>query len=106
MGSYSLENDTKINPNLQQVQEPTNEISESVSKASKMRSDESFQKQQYNLPSNIEKGLHGSNFTTLGKISLKKYYETTDPYSLFQLKGYNIKYETIRRTKLYQSLKG
>ena len=41
-----------------------------------------------------------------GKISLKKYYETRDPYSLFQLKGYNIKYETIRRTKLYQSLKG
>jgi len=30
-----------------------------------------------------------------GKISLKKYYESTDPNSLFQLKGYNIKYETI-----------
>jgi len=40
-----------------------------------------------------------------GKISLKKYYESTEEYSLFQLKGYNIKYETIRRTKLYQSLK-
>jgi hypothetical protein len=39
------------------------------------------------------------------KISLKKYYESTDPYSLFQLKGYFIKYESIRRTKLYQSLK-
>lgn len=35
-----------------------------------------------------------------GKISLKKYYESTDPYSLFQLKGYNIKYESIRRNKL------
>jgi hypothetical protein len=40
-----------------------------------------------------------------GKISLKKYYESTDQYSLFQFKGYSIKYESIRRTKLYQSLK-
>jgi len=40
-----------------------------------------------------------------GKISLKKYYESTDSNSLFQLKGYQIKYETIRRTKLYQQLK-
>ena len=40
-----------------------------------------------------------------GKISLKKYYESTDQYSLFQLRGYSIKYESIRRTKLYQSLK-
>ncbi len=39
-----------------------------------------------------------------GKISLKKYYESTDPYSLYQLKGYNIKYETIRRTTLYENL--
>ena len=82
--------------------------------------------QQYNITSNQEKGLHGSNFTTLGKIpeqerieiiqrgfqlqaegkiSLKKYYESTDSNSLFQLKGYQIKYETIRRTKLYQQLK-
>jgi hypothetical protein len=92
------------------------------------------------LPSNSEKGLHGSNFTTSeatsavwrslakiseedkieiiklgfhlqaeGKISLKKYYETTQKYSLFQSKGYNIKYVKpwfhIRRTKLYQQLK-
>jgi hypothetical protein len=40
-----------------------------------------------------------------GKLSLKKYYESTDPNSLFQSKGYNIKYETIRRTSLYQNLK-
>ena len=39
------------------------------------------------------------------KISLKKYYESTQEYSSFQLKGYNIKYETIRRTKLYQQFK-
>jgi len=40
-----------------------------------------------------------------GKISLKKYYQSIDPNSLFQLKGYSIKYETLRRTKLYQKLK-
>ena len=40
-----------------------------------------------------------------GKISLKKYYQSADPYSLFQSKGYSIKYESIRRTKLYQKLK-
>ncbi len=40
-----------------------------------------------------------------GKISLKKYYESTDPNSLFQSKAYNIKYESIRGIKLYQSLK-
>jgi len=40
-----------------------------------------------------------------GKISLKKYYESTDPNSLFQFKGYSVKYESIRRTTLYQKLK-
>ena len=82
--------------------------------------------QQYNISSNQEKAQNRLNFITLGriseqekieiiqtgfqlnqegKISLKNYYETTQEYSLFQLKGYNIKYETIRRTKLYQTLK-
>jgi len=46
MGSYSFENDNKIN---QQVQEPRYAISKSVSEASKMPSDESFQSQQYNI---------------------------------------------------------
>jgi hypothetical protein len=56
-----------------------------------MRSDESFQSQQYNLSSN----QNGANFITLGNIPeeekieiikthLKKYYESTDPNSLFQ----------------------
>jgi hypothetical protein len=40
-----------------------------------------------------------------GKLSLKKYSKSTDPNSLFQSKGYSIKYESIRRTKLYQQLK-
>ena len=40
-----------------------------------------------------------------GKISLKKYYESKNTNSLFQAKGYNIKYENIRRKKLYQQFK-
>ena len=82
--------------------------------------------QQYNISSNQEKGLNGSNFITLGripeeerieiiqrgfqlqaegKISLKKDYEGTETDSLFQLKGYLIKYEAIRKNKFYQQLK-
>ena len=82
--------------------------------------------QQYNISSNQEKAQNQPNFITLGKISeedkieiiklgfqlqnevkisLKKYYEGTETDSLFQLKGYSIKYESIRRTKLYQQLK-
>lgn len=37
------------------------------------------------------------------KLSLKGYYESTDPKSLVQSKGYFIKYETIRKTVLYQN---
>jgi hypothetical protein len=40
-----------------------------------------------------------------GKISLKKYYETIEDYSLFQLCEYKIKYATIRRTQFYKNLK-
>jgi len=40
-----------------------------------------------------------------GKISLKKYYEgVSEANSLFQLRGYRIKYESIRRIKLYSKL--
>jgi hypothetical protein len=39
------------------------------------------------------------------KISFKKNYKGTKPYSLLQLRAYQIKYETIRRTKFYQNLK-
>ena len=39
-----------------------------------------------------------------GKISLKKYYEGKGEYTLFESKGYQIKYDTIRKTKLYQQL--
>jgi hypothetical protein len=78
------------------------------------------------LPSTQNKAPNGSNFITLGKISeeekiaiiktgfrlnqegkisLKKYYEGTEEYSLSQWKGYNIKYDTIRKTGLYSKLK-
>ena len=78
------------------------------------------------LSLNQEKALNEPNFITLGKISeeekieiiqlgfqlnqegkisLKKYYEGTGESSLFQLKGYSIKYEAIRKNKFYQSLK-
>ena len=127
MGSSLQENDTKIHSNLQQVQEPSYQISKSLSEDKISPLETLSESQHYNLSSNQEKGLNGSNFITLGKISeeekieilkngfqlqnqgkisLKKYYESTDPNSLFQHKGYSIKYETIRRTKLYQSLKG
>ena len=81
--------------------------------------------EEYNTKSNQEKGLNGANFITLGKISedeqieiiqlgfqlnkegkiyFKKYYQSTDQNSLFQLKGYSIKYESIRRIKLSKKL--
>jgi hypothetical protein len=40
-----------------------------------------------------------------GKISLKKYYEEKGEHTLFESKGYQIKYDTIRKTQLYQQLK-
>lgn len=40
-----------------------------------------------------------------GKISLKEFYQEREEYSLFQQKGYQIKYNSIRRTKFYLKLK-
>ena len=85
-----------------------------------------FQILSSKFSSNQEKGLNQPNFITLGniseqeqieiiktefqlqaesKISLKKYYESTQKYSLFQSKGYQIKYESIRRRPLFKQLK-
>jgi len=48
----------------------------------------------------------GFQLTVEGKIFLKKDYEGADGiYSLFHSRGYRIKYESIRRTKLYLKLK-
>ena len=53
----------------------------------------------------IEIIQRGFQLQAEGKISLKKYYEGTETDSLFQLKGYPIKYEAIRKNKFYQQLK-
>ena len=80
-----------------------------------------------NTPSNQKQAQNRSNFKTLakipeekkieiiktgfhlnqeGKISLKKYYKGVDEAnSLFQLRGYRIKYESMRQTDLYLKLK-
>jgi hypothetical protein len=71
-----------------------------------------------NLSSNTNEAQNGPNFITLGriseqeeiiqtgfqrqaegKISLRNYYEGTEDWSFLKLKGYSIKYQTIRRTK-------
>ena len=116
--------------NQSQIKNPTYQTkyreSKSVSYAPKIDFKAVETSKQYNLPLNQEKGPNDQNFITLskiseeerveiiklgfqlnqqGKISLKKYYETTQEYSLFQLKGYSIKYEAIRKNKLYQTLK-
>ena len=122
-GSYLAQNHTQINTSLEQIQEP---ILKTASETSKVDFKTSERSEQYNRVSDQFKPQNNSNFITFGKISedekieiiklgfqlqvegkisLKKYYETTEQYSLFQLKGYRIKYESIRCTKLYQNLK-
>lgn len=66
--------------------------------------------QYYDLTSNQKEGLNKPqgllrfhNFITLGKISEKDKVKIIKIG--FQLQEYNIKYKTIRRTKLDQSLK-
>lgn len=125
------ENDTKIHSNLQKElslteQQAEETKSKSLSDASKSDFKALSDSPQYNIPLNQEKGLHEPNFITLkqipeqerveiiqtgfqrqaeGKIWLKKYYESPQEYSLFQFKGYCMRYESIRKSKLYQQLK-
>jgi hypothetical protein len=112
------------NDNDRKVREVEHINSDILSDDSRINKKGIFKDQQYNLSSNKEKGLNESNFITLsniteeekieiiqtgfqlqneGKISLKKYYESTDPDSLFQWKGYSIKYETIRKDMSFQN---
>jgi len=109
-----------------EVRKPLEQQSNVLSEAYKSPLKTCGRSEEYNIPSNQDKGLNRANFITLrkipkdeqieiiksgfqlqaeGKISLRKYYESTDPNSLFQSKGYSIKYESIRRTKFYQQLK-
>jgi len=127
---YLTSNDPKRSALLNEVRNPTSQTkdmeSKSVSEGSKMDFKISERSEQYNIVSDQFKPQNNSNFIALGKISedekieiiqlgfqrqaerkisLKKYYESTDSNSLFQLKGYRIKYEAIRKNKFYQQLK-
>ena len=122
-GAYSGENDSKVNS---EVREGGRLDSNLLSEASKRPLKQSLKTEQYNLSSNQKQPQKEHNFITLsqisetekieiiqtgfqlqaeGKLSLKKYYESAAEYSLFQRYRYSIKYETIRRTQLYQQLK-
>ena len=112
------------NSSLQEYQRPVK--SESLSKGFQTPVKEFPSTEHYNLSSTQDKDPNEPNFITVGnlseqekieiikrgfqlnqedKISLKKYYQSTEKYSLFQFKGYNIKYESVRRTKIYLKLK-
>ena len=122
-GPYLTQNENEIrNPAY-----PTKDLqSKSFSEDSKIDFKTPSPSEDYNLYSNQNEAQNKSNFITLsqisekekiqiiklgfqlqaeGKISLKKYYESTDSNSLFQSKGYSIKYEGIRKSKLYKQLK-
>jgi hypothetical protein len=130
MGSYLAQNHNKFSQQgergEQKTKETRNEIPESLSEGSKINFKSLSNTQQCSIPLKQDKAQNRLNFITLrtisekdkiqiiqtgfqlqseGKISLKKYYEGRETHSLDQLKGYSIKYETIRRTKLYKSLK-
>lgn len=115
--AYSLENDERVNFEVREVQKVDSDL---LSEASKSSLKTAERNEENNIPSNQRKAQNEHNFITLskvskedkieiiqtgfrlnqeGKISLKNYYENTAEYSLFQLKGYSIKYESIRQTK-------
>ena len=126
-----LENENEVNL---EVQEPSKTVSEAkikrVTPLSNNQPEVSYtsteRSEEYNLASNPNQSQNEHNFMTLGKIpeeekieiiklgfqlqsedkiALKNYYQSTDQNSLFQLKAYSLKYESIRKTKLYQDLK-
>lgn len=128
-GSGKKNNASYFQENHQGINEPHTLNSNTLSEESKIDFKAPSPNEEYNLDNlypDQSKAKNIPNFITLsnlsenekieiiktgfqlqaeGKISLKKYYESTDPDSLVQLRGYKIKYETIRRTKLYQQLK-
>ena len=121
-----MEKDDSRLPNPSNQPNQRDDSSEMLSKAPRSAEKTFSSSTQYNIPSTQTKAQNEHNFITLGKISeqekieiiklgfqlnqegkvsLKKYYEETEQYSLFQLQGYRIKYENIRRTKFYLKLK-
>ena len=122
-GSYLTQNDSTINHQVREVGEMNLEM---LSEDDNRPSDKNSERKQYDTSSNQKQAQNEQNFITLsqileeekieiiqtgfrfnqqGKLSLKEYYESTQEHSLFQFKGYSIKYESIRRTKLYKQLK-
>ena len=53
----------------------------------------------------IEIIQRGFQLNKEGKITLKKYYESTEEHSLFQFKGYSTKYGVIRNKELFKNLR-
>ena len=119
IGSSLKENDNKINL-------PAQESFKSLSEVSKIDLKALSVNQQENLLPNQTKPRNESHFTTLkklpskerteiitlgfqlqneGKISLRKYYESDEENSLFQFKGYSIKYESVRKDEDYKKVK-
>jgi hypothetical protein len=112
--TFEAEKGPYLTENQSQIKNPTYQTkyreSKSVSYAPKIDFKAVETSEQYNLPLNQEKGPNDQNFITLskiseeerveiiklgfqlnqqGKISLKKYYETTQEYSLFQVNEVN-----------------
>ena len=72
MDSYFQKNDNKINSNLQQVEKPRNEISESISEASKIPLETLSQNQQYKIQLQIRIKLKIGQITSLWAKSRKR----------------------------------
>jgi hypothetical protein len=117
------QNDSTINHQVREVGKMNLEM---LSEDDNRTSDKNSEPKQYDTLSNQKQAQNEQNFITLsqileeekieiiqtgfrlnqqGKLSLKEYYESIHEHSLFQFKGYSIKYESIRRTKLYKQLK-
>ena len=117
-------------PNLIENENKTEDLQQPVyqnpSEMARRTKNNTLNSEQGNLPSNLQNAPQRPHFIKLSnltqqerieiiqkgfqlnqedKISLKKYYETTQEHSLFHHKGYSIKYDTIRKHKLYQQLK-
>lgn len=72
-------------------------------------SNKSFKQQEFYLLSQLDEETQiaiiqeGFQFLRRRQIKLKEYYEgTSNKYSLFNLRGFSIKYDTIRKSDLYK----
>ena len=119
-----LKTDDSRLPNPSYQPNQRDDSSEMLSKAPRSAEKTFSSSTQYNIPSTQTKAQNEHNFITLGKISeqekieiiklgfqlnqegkisLKKYYKGKGEYTLFEWKGYQMKYDTIRKTNLIQN---